>query len=181
MKIKPSKPTLFPDGRASIYLKKSEVDISDVVTFAREHDFVEQTSRHITVIGGRTEDSIGVMLNESESLGGREVLINKIKKLLNLFDWEYTSKEGVYHLKKTGTFGQDGIIIEDRETLVRPIDMPDMERFYSELNRLLNTDFLPQFPHITLFTKGDRPNAPFRGIGISSRKVFDQLKPQRVL
>jgi hypothetical protein len=56
--------------------------------------------------------------------------------------------------------------------------MQDMAKFYREMNKLLGADLPVQFPHITLFTIGERENPKWRGIGIDSEEKFKTLNPR---
>lgn len=180
MKIKPAKPELFPNGHCQIRLKKSEVDISDIKAFAQKMGFIEQTSRHITIIGDQTEDKINSMLGQLGSKQEKEKLLSKIEKIIGQFDWSFSPHHEVYHIKKQGAFGQGSRMIENRESIVRLVNMPGMKRFYTKLNKLFSTNLPVQLPHITLFTKGDRPDARWRGIGIPSTNEFRKLNPEKI-
>lgn len=180
MKIKPSLPKISPNGHCTIKLKKAEVDISDIEETARKMKFSKQTSRHISVIAGRTEDALYKILSRL-NVEERKKLVSQIESLINQFDWMSSPQRVAYHIKKRGTFGKESRIIENRESVVRLIDMPDMKRFFNKLNQLLGTKFPPHFPHITLFTKGDRSNATWRGIGIPSEEEFKKLNPRKFI
>lgn len=173
-----SKPHLFPDYHCSIPLSKEEVDISDIETRARAEGYREQTSQHITVMGGRIEESLA---NRLELMPGpdRQKIIDNIISLLEKFKWEFEPKE-IYHVKKTGTFGKESTVIEHRQSYIRTIEMPDMEIFFKELNKLLGTNFPMQFSHITLFTKGEREGVRYYGIPIPSVEEFKKLNPIKI-
>jgi hypothetical protein len=169
MKTTPSKPEISADFHASIQLTVAEVEISDVKEYAQTHGFREQTSRHITIIGSLAKDELRKQPN----------LACEVNKLLASFDWSFTIKD-VYHVKKAGTFGEGSTVIENRESIIRTIDMPTIELFYQKLNELLGANLPTQFPHITLFTKGDREDAHYRGIPIPSEVEFAKLEPIKI-
>ena len=75
-----------------------------------------------------------------------------IKNILESLKWKYELKE-IYRIKKTG-YVDNQDILENRESYVNLIDMPDMNTFYQKINLLLKAELPIQIPHITLFTKG---------------------------
>lgn len=176
MKIKPTKPKMFQDKYSAIFLKRSEVDISEVKLVALKNHFDEQVERHITITGGITEDAINKKMEEMGSEKAKKLFTSEIKALLGSFDWIFTPKD-IYWVKKKGTFGRDIIVAEEREAFIRAVEMPDMEKFYQKLNKLLETNIATQFPHITLFAKTDRRDAPWMGIPIPSADEFKRLNP----
>ena len=172
--IKPFKPLLSADCFSSIPLKKEEVDISDIETKAISDGFKLQTNRHITIIGRQCQQFI---MNKLENLNAREKekLIKSIKFLLSSYKWEFAPKD-IYLISKKGII-ENSDVIEEKQSYIRLIDMPHMKKFYNKLNELLDTHFPAQFPHITLFTKGDRPDAIWRGISVTSKEEFELLNP----
>lgn len=80
MEITPAKPRVLACGHITISLKKSEVDVSDIEKTAKKMGFIEQTSRHISIIAGKTEDEIYKILNELEP-DKRKKLFSQIKKM----------------------------------------------------------------------------------------------------
>jgi hypothetical protein len=172
-----NKPIVYEDQESALFLEKSEVDISDIEAKARNEGYREQTERHITIIGG-TAQLIRELIAEYPA-DTQEGLWQKIADLLQDYEWKFMPKD-VYHIKKTGTFSGGGDLIEERQSYIRAIEMPDMAKYYAEVSKLLNTDLPVQFPHITLFTKGERENPKWYGIGIASEEVFQTMNPVKI-
>ena len=171
--IKPNKPILDSDLEARIDLTANQVDISDIKKRALVEGYREQKSRHITILSSSKVREI----IEHTSLDDK-ALYKKILSLLLRFDWEYEEKD-LFHIEKSGYWdGSD--ILENREYYIRTIEMPDMKKFYEELDRVFKTNLSVQVPHITLFTKGERENPKYHGIAISSEEKFRNLKPKKV-
>jgi len=175
MIIQPKKLILFPNFESAIMLRKSEVDISGIKTIAIKEGYKEQRARHITVIGSchYIKDRLDLLSKKDK---GKK--IKQIKKLLKEIDWQFAPMD-VYHISRKGLpFSESEE--DERESYIRIVKQPGMKKFYNKLNRLLGTNIPTQFPHITLFTKGERPNALYKGISISSKEKFKQLHPRKV-
>lgn len=177
MIIKPKKPILFPNFESAIMLRKSEVDTGDIKVRAIKEGYLEQKQRHITVIGGT---SSRIMVEKLDLLfqKDKEDKIRQIKKLFKKIDWQFEPKN-IYHILKLG-MEYDDFEKDERESYIRLIKQPGMTKFYRKLNRLLGTNLPTQFPHITLFTNGERPDASYRGIAINSKEKFKQLHPKKI-
>ncbi len=176
--IRPKNKPVMVEDEAALYLDADEVDISDIKERAVSEGYREQTERHVTIIG----DSAGKAIKEAllkHPLEQKQQFLNIVKKLLLELDWEFKFKE-IYHIEKTGTFYGGGEHVEERQSYIRAINMPAMEEFYRELNKLLDLNLPTQFPHITLFTKGERENPVWYGIGIGSEEKFKTLSPIKV-
>ena len=144
---------------------------------ALEEGFRKQNKRHITILGGVIQKLLKNILEElplNESLSA----LDKINKILKSLQWRYELRE-IYRIKKAGHFDND-TILENRESYIMMIDMPDIKVFYRELNRLLKTNFPVQVPHITLFTKGERKNPSWYGIPVPSIEEFNSMQPEKI-
>jgi len=171
--IKPNKPILDSDLHACIELTANQVNVSDIKERALAEGYREQTSRHVTILSGSKIREI----KKHCSLNTKE-LHDQILELLLKFDWEYEEKN-LFHIEKSGYWdGSD--ILENRESYVRTIEMPDMKNFYDELDKVFRTNLPVQVPHITLFTRGERENPKYHGIAISSEKEFEKLNPRKI-
>jgi len=175
--IIPRKPTLFSDLHCGIKLKKNQVDIVRIKNQAAREGYREQISRHITIIGLKRGQEICDILNRL-AYNEKFDKIRKIKKLLKSFNWQFTDKE-IYHISRKN-LAYNEFEQEDRESYIRLIHQPSMSKFYSKLNRLLNTNFNAPPPHITLFTLGEKPGSAYRGIGIDSKEKFKTLNPKKI-
>jgi hypothetical protein len=162
---------------AFMWLEEYDVDYTGIKSKAIAQGFREQTKRHITIIGKEAKELIDEILskyNEEE----KENIKKEIKNLLESFEWKYKQKD-IYFIEKEGYIDSPDIK-EKRQFYIAMVDMPDMEIFYKKLNALLNSNLPTQFPHITLFTKGERANPIFYGIPIPSLEEFQNLNPQKI-
>lgn len=139
--------------------------------------FRKQDKRHITILGGSTKELLKDILSKFSSEKRKNVL-EKIKNLLNNLEWKFKPKE-IYRIKKTGYIDNPNIL-ENRESYINIVEMPDMEIFYQKLNSLLKCNLPTQIPHITLFTKGERENPKYYGIPVPSVKEFNTLNPKKI-
>lgn len=144
---------------------------------ALNEGFRRQNKRHITILGDSTKELLKDVLNKL-SLEERENILEKIKNLLNSLEWKFKPKE-IYRIKKQGYFS-DSDILENRESYISIVEIPDMKIFYQKLNSLLKSNLPTQVPHITLFTKGERENPKYYGIPIPSMEEFNTLNPKKI-
>lgn len=176
--ISPKKPILLADFRCSIKLKKDEVDVSDIKTMATKNNYREQTSRHITITG-RTVSRIIRDTLDKFSPKKKSQIVKQIKLMINKLNWQFTPKD-IYHVFKHGNPYEDKWKGK-RKSYIRTIDMPAMRKFYAKLNALLDTKIPTQLPHITLFTRGEKPNCEYYGISIRSTAIFNKLHPKTII
>jgi ribosomal protein S30 len=173
--IKPRKPILARDFFCGIKLNKNQVDSGNLKSAVEKNGFREQTQRHITIISGAGKFKSALFKFPAKE---RKQKIIKIKNILKNLNWRYTQKD-IYSVNKKSYFS--GLkILEHRKSYIRTIEMPDIHIFYKKLNILLKTHIPEQFTHITLFTKGERLNAPWRGIPIPSKTEFKKLHPVKI-
>jgi len=175
VKIVPSKPKIFPDNYVAIELSKSDVDISQIYDKAVSGGFREQTNLHITIVGSEANDALNAKLDPLGA-GDKENLLLKLDDLISKFSWDFTENE-FFLIQKTGKFGTGGVE-EKRSSIIQVIDMPDMEKFYNEFNKLAGQSIPTQFPHITLFTKGEREDPDYFGIPIPSIVEFEKISSE---
>lgn len=145
---------------------------------AIEGGFRRQNKRHITILGGSTQELLRDILN-TLSNEERKKILNEIKNLLENLEWKFIPKE-IYRIQKQDYFDISNVL-EKRESYINIIDIPDIDIFYEKLNSLLKSDLPVQTPHITLFTKGERENPSYYGISISSSKEFKKLNPKKII
>jgi hypothetical protein len=176
--IKPSKPIIVQGYLGcGIWPNKNQVDYGNLKSRKELKGYREQTNRHITIVGGRASRKIENILNKLP-LAERRRKIAKLKSVLKSLKWQYIQKD-VYFINKKSYFGNSKIL-EHRKSYIRVIEMPDMKIFYRKLNAILKTHIPTHFPHITLFSKGERPSADFRGIPIPSKTEFKKLHPKKI-
>lgn len=168
------KPIIKDGLYCGLLLEGEGADSSRIESIATEEGFRKQTERHVTILGGQAQIILKGILDKLSDEEGVEIL-EKIKSLLESLEWKYKQKE-IYKIRKQGYF-DDPNILENRQSYICMIDMPDMDVFYKELNSLLKTDIPVQVPHITLFTKGERENSKWYGIPIPSIEEFNKLEP----
>ena len=137
--------------------------------------FKRQNERHVTILGGATKK---LLKNELAKLpeDERAKKLSEIKTLLESLSWDFSPGE-IYKVQKEGVFG-DSNIIEQRQSYICMLDMPDMEIFYAQLNALTGAHLPVQVPHITLFTKGEGENPDYQGFPISSMEDFNTMHPE---
>lgn len=177
MIIMPQKPTFHPDGHISIKLNISDVDYSTIEKLAKQQGYRQQDSPHITIVGSKAKDFLNQKLTQL-SEAERTKLIEQISQLLSNFKWQYTTTD-IYHIEKIAYF-QNNPTKEHRKSYVQLIDMPEIQQFYDQLNKILDTSFQAQLPHITLFTKGETGQFKYYGIPIASVENFQTLNPQKI-
>lgn len=148
---------------------------SSIEQRALNEGFRKQNKRHITILYGSTKlkDILDKMSKEE-----KKKTFEKIKIILENLEWEFIPIK-IYKIKKQGYFSGSNIL-ENRESYINIVDMPDMEVFYEKLNLLLKLKLPVQVPHITLFTKGEKENPDYYGISIPSMEEFKTLNPIEV-
>ncbi len=176
--IKPDKPISIKGSLGfMIPLKKNQVDYGNLEAKKELKGFREQTYRHITIVGDKTLLLIEKALNKFSVLE-RKKKVAKLKFISKNLKWEYKQK-GIYFIEKKKYFGNPKVL-EHRKSYIRLVDMPDMYIFYKRLNFLLKTHIPVGVPHITLFTKGERPGREYYGIPIRSKAEFKKLHPKKI-
>lgn len=174
--INPQKPILLSDFRCYIKLKKNEVDISDIGALAKKEGYREQTNRHITIIGKSGSEIIRNVFNNLKPKEKSQIA-KKIQEIIRTLDWRFIP-ENIYHISRRG-YLDESRKADNRESYIRTIKMPAMKKFYQRLGKLLNNKLEPRFSHITLFTRGEKPNPEYYGIPIISHAMFRKLYPQK--
>jgi len=173
MIIPKEKPVIEDDLECVLWFKEEGVDSSKIELMAIEEGFRKQDKRHVTIFGGSARDIFKKFSNEK-----RKEILKEIKNLLESLDWKYEQKE-IYKIQRQG-YVDNPDILENRQSYICMINMPDMKVFYEKLNSLLKSNIPMQVPHITLFTKGERENPKWYGIGIPSMEEFHRLKPEKI-
>ena len=176
--IKPSRPIIIkaPLG-CMIRLNKNQIDYGNLKSRKELKGFREQTNRHITIVGGKPSIKIKEALNKF-SLAERKKKLVELKTLLKNLEWQYIQKE-IYFISEKSYFGNPKVL-EHRKSYIRLIKMPNIDIFYRRLNALLKTHIPTQFPHITLFTKGEHPDRTYFGIPMNSKTAFKKFHPKKI-
>ena len=177
-KIQPSKPVIV-EGLLGcmIILNKNQVNYENLKSRKELKGFREQTKRHITIVSGTTLEKIEKCLSKF-SASKRKKKVAELKNLLKSLKWQYVQKD-IYFINQK-TYFENPKILEHRKSYIRAIEMPDINIFYRKLNILLKTHVAIQFPHITLFTKGEHPDREYFGIPIQSKTEFKKLHPKKL-
>ena len=177
-KIQPNKPVIV-EGLLDcmIILNKNQVNYENLKSRKELKGFRKQTKRHITIVSGKTLEKIENVLNRF-SITERKKKVAELKALLKNLKWQYIQKE-IYFINQKSYFGNPKVL-EHRKSYVRVIEMPDMNIFFHKLNMVLKTHIPTQFPHITLFTKGEHPDREYFGIPIYSKVEFQKLHPRKL-
>ncbi|MFA6386453.1 MAG: hypothetical protein WCW04_01655 [Candidatus Paceibacterota bacterium] len=150
---------------------------SFIEDIAIKDGFKKQNERHITILYYPIQKVFENISNNS-SVEVKEKIIKQINDLIKNFEWKFRPTE-IYKIEKQGYFnGSD--VLEQRESYIYLVEMPDIEVFYKKLNSLLGSNLPVQFTHITLFTKGERVGASFYGIPVSSVEEFNNFNPKKI-
>ncbi len=147
-------------------LKKLEV-------FAREHTLYPKSEFHVTLIGGKTSESISKTLNEMSQ--DRLFLRGKVEDLMRNFKWQVLPKEVFYYLRRNYNDPDlndlNKMIPEIRETVIQMVDIPQLQSFHNDICKLFGIqDKIESLPHVTLYTNSTRQDKKQRGIGIYSEE-----------
>jgi len=151
--------------------------------FKPKHEF------HVTIVGYKNGKNLKILLSDLSPEERKERLA-AIRRLIEETDWTLDGHPKLYHVTKEYEFeskytGEKQK--EVRESIVQTMALRHLNEFYQELSRIVDPDqpgdpnlFPPQFPHLTLFTKGTDPNRARRGIGIDTEDDFKLLSPELI-
>lgn len=173
--IHPKPPTFTNDWYLGIELTQAEVDVSEIEDIAKTKGFREQTHRHITILSEKTFVPLYEKFNDSEK---RRVL-KAIKNLIQEIDWSFVPQD-IYYVAGNLSAEITRTVPECRESFIRIIKMPEVDKFITQLNQILESNIPFRFPHITLFTKGEGSNHAYYGIPINSKEEFAKLHTEKM-
>lgn len=180
-RILPNNPKVILDNDEEFYcgieLDKEQVGIHDIQKRAKSEGFREQTDRHITVLSSKPGDRLFEKLHKATK-PQKKALIKQLESLFLETDWTFIP-ENLYYVGRE-TKDEAGETQEYREAYIRTIKMPGLEEFYKKLNKVFSTRIPPRFPHITLFTRGEGPDAKYLGIPIPTCDAFKALKAMKI-
>ncbi len=143
---------------------KSEDVITDAVRkFAVTKNLLEKKEFHITIVGRET----------GEKLLAENIDFNKIKELVESFEWQFSLNQEFYFITKSYPD-------EQRSSVIEIVQLPDLLGFYEQLNQLTGQNFALPFSHVTLFTNSTKQENQLRGIGIYSEAEMKDLSPELV-
>ena len=166
-------------------IKKIGINL-DVKIIAEQMGLLGKSEFHITIIGSDTGNQI---LNSIGILGEEKLKkqLKKIDKLFKSHTWKVSLGKEFFYLKQKyerldlQDFLSSSLEFEIRESVVQLAEINHLEDFYLKLNHLLDTNFETPLPHVTLFTNSTMAEKKLRGIGIYSRKQFEELYPEKLV
>lgn len=155
----------------------------NLVKQAEKMGLSRKETHHITVIGSDTAEHI-LEIMDSVSEEKRKDLFSRLEKLVQDTQWSYNTKPEFFYIAKEyndpDPEDPDKTIREKRESIIQLINLPGLEKFYNELNKIFDDKMDVPFLHITLYTTSTREDKRTRGIGIYSRREFEDLGPQNM-
>ena len=160
-----------------IDIDKSTTGLTTVEQFARENGFVEKDTVHATIVGFSAGVKISTLLKDSAN----QDMLGKIESLVTETDWSPQYLNEFFVVSKEYEFFDPKIkskVKSLRQSIIQKIVLPELETFYEKLNTITGLAFPVQFPHITLYTKGDASSA--MGIGINSIAEFESLSHEKI-
>jgi hypothetical protein len=172
-KITPPQPEIFESLFCGIDLPNKIVDVASIKDRAIADGFHEQPNKHITIL--YTAKKLKNFIDKLGEEKIKQIILQAIEGL----NWEYEEKE-IYYIEKKSIFPGENQKEEYRQSYIRVIDQPDMAIFYERLSKKLGETIKPNFPHITLFSKGEGENPDYLGIGIPDYTDFQTLKPIKI-
>jgi hypothetical protein len=158
-------------------IDKEEFINTSLKNKASNEGFVEKDSFHITIIGfSKGREILNAIKNKSSD--DEVLIIQKIERKNQEFDWTFTPTENFFHIEKDYTFNSrvdhGEKITEHRESYIQEVRMLQLTEFYTFIHKLTGVSFEEPFPHITLYIKSDQPDQK-EGISINSLKEFQSL------
>ncbi len=144
--------------------------------FAKAEGLNSKSECHVSLVVEKSAKAIRAGLEKFEN---PEEIKEKILELFNSLSFEYSLTNKYAYMEKVYTREQlDGAGLTEepehsRRSIAQVVDMPDMDKFYSEVSTLLGVNLDVPIPHITILAWSDYAPKPTRGIGISSKADFD--------
>lgn len=165
------------DITAVIDVNKKELDIESRLYLAEKYNLLNKTDFHFTIIWSATgKEIIKLISNLSEK--EKKGMINKIERLCESTSCIIELKSEFYYLAKY--YYKEWLPDEKRESIIQIASIKELDKFYSELNNILNTKFELPIPHLTLFTNSTREDKKLRWIWIYSESQFVSLNPEKI-
>ena len=159
------------------------VNTHDLEVAAMQNGLERKEELHITVVGFAQAGLIKKVL-EKVSADEREEIVRCMEELVSKTDWRFRLDARRFHVAKVyalrGADGQPTGREELRESYIQMVQLPALEEFYRELNRLCGTRLEPPPPHVTLYAKSSISENALKGIGVNTWKDFERLNPQPI-
>ena len=136
----------------------------------------------MTIVGLRSCKNITVALKGMPP-SERQSRIDQIKALLEDSDWTLSSSPKLWHIAREYTTVNPQTKqeeIEHRETIIQTLALKRLGDFYDRLSAIVGVEIPPQFPHLTLYTKGTDKKTSQAGIGVNTEEDFKRYNPQPI-
>jgi|GEM_PF-920990 hypothetical protein len=175
----------YNEGSGTLLLSLGEeaAGAEEIRPAAEQNGFEEKNEFHITVVGFRNAAEIRKALKKFSSLE-RQEKIDAIGALIKDTDWKFVPEARAFRIakeyKNPDPKHKGAEVTEHRESYIRMVHLPAMERFYGELSNILGADIRPQPPHITLFTAGTDKEKAKGGIGINTKEELKKLIQEEI-
>jgi len=159
-------------GTIILDLDSRLIDIEQLRIRLESQMFEPKDEFHFTVVGTRNGKKLAGAIKSQPGLS------KKVGELIRTSNWELGSTPQIYKVTKEYAIpdpktGENRS--ESRQSVVQVLDLPGLDAFYRNLNAISSAEIEPQFPHITLFTMGDK-----MGIAINSREEFEKMSPEQL-
>lgn len=165
---------LYADSfSALLILNTADVDVTEKEPVAQDLGLDPKNEFHITVIGYKQGKVILEKLKE-KSQSERDSVQREIIKILKGIEWHIILENKYFLIRKNYADH------EQRQTIIQLATIAELEGFYHDLNALLQTDLLPQFPHLTTFSNSTNMNNRLEGIAINSQAQFEELVVRQI-
>lgn len=165
------------DITAVIGVDKKELNFESNLYLAEKYNLLNKTDFHFTIIWSATGKEI-IRLISNLSKKEKKETVNKIEKLCKSTIWTVELKNEFYYLAKY--YYEEWLPDEKRESIIQIASIKELDKFYFELNNLLNTKFKLPIPHLTLLTSSTREDKKLRWVWVYSKRQFESLNPERI-
>jgi len=159
-------------GTVILDLDARLVDIERLKEKLEPEGFSPKSEFHFTVVGFKSGRRL------VQALKMRPAAAEKVRALIEGTDWGLESTPKIYRIAKDYNLKDSATgeaRVEQRESIVEVLGLSGLDEFYRSLSAVSGTELEPQFPHLTLFTKGNSA-----GIGVNSREEFDKMNPEEI-
>ena len=174
----------YPDQATLLLdIDKKYIDLESKRDKAKQLGLMRKNDFHLTIIGSNTGKKILAMMSQFDKKV-RENIVDKIYKLAESIQWKVKLEDAFFYIQKEYTVPDPSTSEvnnnEKRESIIQIAKFEGIDEFYQKLNILLKTAFEAPWPHITSYTTSTREDKKTRGIGIYSKKQFEELHPQNI-
>lgn len=170
----------FDRNKATVLLDvvPSEASFLSVCATALREGLSQKTEFHITIIGRQTGEMI---LKKVALLPPQEKadFLTSLERLCMSYDWIYQFSTEFYLITKNYSEVKSEVA-ETRTSIIQALDMPDLTRFYEQLQVVLGSELPVPFPHVTLYTTSTNAKNTLLGIGIYSDVELQTLQPIQI-